>query len=711
VKNKTFLFLCILLISLLKNSNVYAGEDEPKEIEVNVKESRLGARQTSTSEVKISREQIDALPQGDQAGISKVVANSAPGVIAGPTGQLFFRGTYEGSVQYQIDGIELPDLPTARFGEIFPTQNIERIEVISGGFPAEYGERLGGIINVIPRSGATEHEGTVEVSYGSYDTWSPVATYSGATEDGSLHYFTSASYTQSSRGLNTPEPSSDTQIGRGGEQAIHDKSYGNNELIKLDWLVSDDNKVSFLFLNSDRLMQIPNFPGSFSPASPLFSAGDGYGNSPYRYVPSYTNDTQTENTDYLAVSWKHTFSETAFLQVTPYWKNAYIGVGSDLGNDLAGVQTGQVYSSFSQDRTINNYGLRADLTKILDSHRVKTGIFLETAGSSGSFNIVTATDNPGNQATYSQSPSLTMNQEALYLQDDYSPTPSLVINAGLRANFTQRTLSDSGQVSDLSIQPRLGSIYALTSTTQLHGYVGVLYHNAPPEDLRAAFNAVNGSASPTPYDIKSENARYYELGLNQELPHKQNLGMTLYYREATDWLDDAQLLYTYLSQPINFAFGYAEGAELQLRGPVSERIDYIFNYSYSIAQVRGMTGGLFTGEDFTTGFSNLDTSQYHTVNTSWIWHNEKWAATVQGLYGSGLPTGSNNSVMLPGHLTFDMGASYEIKKPDQRLADWKFSLDILNIFDNPYPITVANGLTGSQYSSGRQYFVRVASRF
>jgi outer membrane receptor protein involved in Fe transport len=60
---------------------------------------------------------------------------------------------------------------------------------------------------------------------------------------------------------------------------------------------------------------------------------------------------------------------------------------------------------------------------------------------------------------------------------------------------------------------------------------------------------------------------------------------------------------------------------------------------------------------------------------------------------------------LPSHLSFDLSAGYEFA--GSFWEQWKVSGDIFNIFNNVYPITIANGFNGSHYAAGREFFIRL----
>ena len=82
------------------------------------------------------------MPQGDTASLPKLLYTTNAGMVEGPFGQVFTRGNHA-NLQYQIDGIQLPDSTGGSFGEAFATTNIDHMDVITGGLPAEFGTRLG----------------------------------------------------------------------------------------------------------------------------------------------------------------------------------------------------------------------------------------------------------------------------------------------------------------------------------------------------------------------------------------------------------------------------------------------------------------------------------------------------------------------------------------------------------------------------------------
>ena len=694
-----------------------------KEMVVEVKaKRRLIHTSASTSSTEINQEEIRKLPQGSEISLPKLLASTNPGVVQGAFGQLFFRGNHA-NIQYQIDGVQLPESPSNTFGQAFSPRNIDHMEVITGGIPAEYGMRLGAVVNILTKSGPEKPEGELELNYGSYNTTTPHLLYGGTNESGSLRYFLSLNYNRTDRGLDTPQPESVDNQFQGGKESIHNTATGNGEFARVDWQADNSNKFVFSTFHSYTGYQIPNYPSSFSPSMPYFSSTyvDPFGNEPenhnghthgiYNYTPSDTDDRHSERNFYAQAAWKHTFSERSFLQLAPYYKFSQVIVEPDPANDLftsatgANPIAGASPTSFAQNRRVNNLGLKGDYSlRPNDSHLIKTGFQVQASRSDGFFSIQRDLNTPA----FSNSDPYLGYFESAYVQDDIKLAKPLILNVGLRFDATQFEFSNV-YTSDYLFQPRVGLNYMVSDSTKIHAYYGKLFQPAPLENLRTTFN--HFEPDPTPYDIKAEKADYFELGVAHQLLEKQVVSLTGYYKDGVNILDDAQLLRTPIAQPFNFATGFAYGAELSVKGKLTEDWSDFLNYSYQIAKGKGISGGIWTGDAPTgTDYQTMDHVQEHKANAGLTYNKNHFWWTLLGLYGSGLRTGENNSRALPAHFTMDTTVGYEFHG-DSWFSNFRISSDVVNIFDNVYPVTIANGFNTSHYAAGRQYFIRIAKLF
>jgi hypothetical protein len=118
----------------------------------------------------LPREQINRIP--GSRGDALTAVRSLPGVGnafgagSGP-GLLVIRGSAPEDSKITIDGIEVPVLYHF-FGlqSVLPSELIENIEFLPGGFGAEQGRSTGGVINVVTRGGAVpDATGFAEVSF------------------------------------------------------------------------------------------------------------------------------------------------------------------------------------------------------------------------------------------------------------------------------------------------------------------------------------------------------------------------------------------------------------------------------------------------------------------------------------------------------------------------------------------------------------------
>ncbi len=632
-------------------------------------------------------------------------------MVEGPFGQIFARGNHA-NLQYQIDGIQLPDSTGGSFGEAFATANIDHMDVLTGGLPSEFGTRLAGVVNIVTKSGTTTPGGNIGLSYGSYNQLTPFANYGGSDASGDFHYFLSTSNTYTDRGLDTPNPAVPTDDSQGGSEAVHDQSYGSNQFVKFDWVADNTNKLALIGFSENKFYQIPNYPSSFGPDSPFFNTyTDPYGNGPFNYVPNGTNDTQSESNKYVEFAWKHAFGDNSFLQIAPYWKQSNVVFTNDLADDLMATTLFQTTGdSFSEDRTSNNLGIQADYTlRADDNNLIKAGVQAVWTQSFGPVNVVFVDSTGGSPVTTTSEDDSTDNgyQEGVYLQDDLTLAKWLVLNAGVRVDATQFVFPDTTS-NDSLVEPRVGLNILPTEETKIHFFYGKLFMPAPAENLRDTFNNL-GQGQLTPYDIKAEKDDYYEAGISQQAGDHL-FTLTGYYKDAVDMLDETQLLNTAIAQPYNFEKGYAYGVEVTVNGKIDSQWSDFANYSYEIAKGEGLAGGIFAIPGAAYGSSDyqfLDHCQIHTVNGGLTYNPGDLWITAEGLFGGGLSTGDNNSLRLPSHFTMDATVGYAFKK-ESGLQGLKASLDVLNLFDNPYTIFIANGFNGNHFEAGRQIIFRLS---
>ena len=90
----------------------------------------------------------------------------APGVVdALGTGNPSINGAGLAENRYFVDGLDVTDPATGTLESTLPVDFLQEVDIKTGGFGPEYGGALGGILNVVTRSGSNELHGSV---YGFY---------------------------------------------------------------------------------------------------------------------------------------------------------------------------------------------------------------------------------------------------------------------------------------------------------------------------------------------------------------------------------------------------------------------------------------------------------------------------------------------------------------------------------------------------------------
>lgn len=81
------------------------------------------------------------------------------------TGNVRVFGGVESDNVFLIDGLNTTDPLTGTFGTNFNFDAIQEVSIQTGGFEAEYGQALGGVVNLVTKSGGNAFSGALDVRY------------------------------------------------------------------------------------------------------------------------------------------------------------------------------------------------------------------------------------------------------------------------------------------------------------------------------------------------------------------------------------------------------------------------------------------------------------------------------------------------------------------------------------------------------------------
>ncbi len=624
----------------------------------------------------ITSRNIQTLP--GNASLAKVV-ETVPGIVPFSYGEPVSHGFH--GITYEIDGIPLPQTAGSYFSEIIDPRDINRLEVFTGSFPAEFGgQRQGGVVDLLTRRASDisgSAGGTVTLYGGSYATGG--VSFNQSAGGGDFRAFFGGNLFRSSRGLDSPTVVAD-----------HDNSNQDDGFLRLLLSPNSRDTWAFDYGVQNAAFQIPINTNQNDPNDSNWS------------VPG-TDDVQHEYARFANLTFSRLSADNqGYFQISPWWASGRIQYLPDPAADLAGASQSSTY----QDRYSNFLGIAATWFRGNDRNSFKAGYNASVQNATSQFSFLFIDPKTGLLAPpFTDNTAQRGSNTGLYAQDKYSVTSGITINAGLRYDHS------TGFTSGDQISPRIELNLQADQNDVVHFYYGRLYAAPLLEDVRRSAVVIGGGTTLPVYDLKPERDSIYEAGIGHTFTPMLSGSINLWSRYVTDALDTTQLGQTPLFTLFNSAQGLAQGMELSLKGHAYNGNSYFLSYGASLSMAKGISGGTFLfPTDALQGANEWaleDHDQTNTINTAYTWNLSSSGrfVTVQALYGSGFPEQFENGTgRLPVH--WEIGASYG--QPASRHAlGWE--IDGNNLLNNIYPIKLDNGFNSTQYAQGRSIIFKVTA--
>jgi hypothetical protein len=668
-----------------------------------------------SSVYSLDREQIHELPRGDSQSVNEILATQ-PGFVYDAFGNLFARGNHA-NIQYQLDGVPLPDSVSGLFGGFLSPKLIDGMEVLTGGLGVEYGERLSAVVNLNSRRPPDEGEGEIELQAGSHATLSPSLLY--GKRMGSWSVLAGGSYRTTDRALDPAVPDLVQHAGGDEERAF----------LKVEYDASNRTHVTLLGAYAHNFYRIP-IDTTVGPLDPSLPNGgrtlDQYGNGPAPFFPSGTDQTENERDGFALLSVRHDFDPRASLRVALSYRHSYgflfgdalrsLGPTQDpCSTDAAGSTTCATASDVA--RTADHLvGYAEQLWRVGEDHVVKVGGQVDQLFATSDYTAYTRSD-----ALQGPDPALTVRGTdashattgGVYLEDRATFGP-LVVTGGVRLDFQRVSFVGNPETAfDVGFGPRLGIAYSVSSDTVVHAFAGLLWQPPPVLDAPAAARILGLVPPGTAigYDLKPEKDRYAEVGIESRVIPELTLKLIGWGKLTDHQLDDVGVGSTNLISPYNFRDGRAGGIEASAILVLGRRFQAFANGTLQKAMGRLIESAqyLFGPEDLANdGWQFLDHDQRWKASAGATFKESGWRLSSLFEYGSGLRTGPGNNQHVPGHVRVDLGAGYEFRGLPTRPA---VAVDLVNLFDARYAYRINNGFNGSHWAPGRSIFARVSASF
>jgi Carboxypeptidase regulatory-like domain/TonB-dependent Receptor Plug Domain len=532
-----------------------------------------------------------------------------PGWIYEGNAVLHPRGS-EYQTQFVVDGMPLTDNRSPSFGPEVEADDVESMSIYTAGFPAEFGRKMGGVIELNTRRNPDPGlHGQLVLSGGSYDT----AQGYGRVQDtwGKNTIGATASGSMTSHYLNPVVPENYTNDGTTGDFSL--KYEGN-------------------FTARDRLtLGVRHALSRFEIPNELIQQEAG----------------QLQNGGNLetmgTATYSHIFSTDMLAAVN--------GMVRDTANNLKSNELSTPVIA-TQNNDFREGYFKAALSIHHGNQEWRTGVESDNTFLNEDFSYVITDPDDFDDGT---PPELTFTQNRPDLEqsafvEDLIRLGKWTVRAGLRWDHYQLLLNEH------AFSPRLSvGRYFPSAKIVVHASYDRIFQTPSFENILISSSSEVTSLNPEVLrlPVAPSKGNYYEGGISKAFADKVRLDINVYRRNVNNFADDDQLLNTGVSYPIAFDKAVIYGAEGKLDVVRLGKLTGYASYSYMVGNVwYPVTGGLFLGDDVTDALSQTSghfpnsQDQRNTVRTRFQYQliRRMWAAG--GLsYGSGLP--------------FEYGGTYE----------------------------------------------------
>jgi hypothetical protein len=528
------------------------------------------------------------------------LVNQQPGWLYEANGVLHPRGS-EYDVQYVFDGLPLTQNRSPAFAPEFDADDVESMRVLTATFPAEYGRKLGGVVEVTTVKDVPDGlHGQFDINGGSFSSISSSAAVSYAFGENRFSITGNGFHTD--RYLDPPVLENFTNSGNaGGFSTSYERDF------------SDGDRLRFTIIHNAVRFLVPN--------------------ELVQQEAGQRQDITNEETS-GQVFFQHPISPNLFLTLS--------GSVRDASADLASnpLSTPVI---ISQSRGYREGYARADLAGHKGHHNWKTGVdsFFTPVYEGLAYTITDPSQfDPGTQQQFQFADRKWDIEPSAYVQDEVH-LRNWNISAGLRFDHYAFVVHESAW------SPRLGvSRYLPSLNLLLHASYDRVFQTPAMENLLLASSPQLNAIDPVVLRLPVRPARgnYYEVGATKTVSGKLRIEANVFRRDFHNYPDDDTLLDTGVSFPIAFSRARIFGEELRLEVPEWWRFSGYLSYSNQSGIGNGpITGGLFLGSDAAGVVTNVNQfavsqDQRNTARARVRFQAERrvWVA-MSAQYGSGLP--------------------------------------------------------------------------
>jgi hypothetical protein len=620
------------------------------------------------------------------------VVNTQPGWLLEANGILHPRGS-EYQVQYVVDGLPITDNRSPSFAPEIEADDVRSMSILTGGYPAEYGRKLGGVIEVVTAGDVRRgFHGSVVASAGSFGTAGGYVTtqygWGRNTVSGS------ANLAHTDRYLDPPVEENFTNSGTGSNVAAHfEREFSVADRLGL---IVRHGRATFLVPNERRQED----------------AGQRQDRNSHETVGQF--------------SYQHIFPANVLADVRGLIRDLSAGLSS---NPLATPILAR------QDRGFRELYLKGTVTAHRGRHEWKTGVDAELGAIRENFGYA-ITDpgqfDPATPALFDFADRRRDREQALFVQDQVR-MGAWTMNAGVRWDRYHLV------VDETAVSPRLGVAWSWPAANLVvRASFDRAFQTPAIENLLLASSSTVEllGENVVRLPVRPSRGNFYEAGVSKAIFGNARVDVSFFRRDMDDFADDDLLLNTGVSFPTAFQKARVTGTEVKLEIPHWRAVSGFVSYGNMVGVGHlPITGGLFLDDDAASALGSTDRfplsqDQRNTVRGRITWQiSPRASAALSASYGSGLPVefvGNRDDAvaqygrrivdrvdfergrMLP-FASLDASTGVTLVKSDKRTV--RIQADLLNLTNRLNVVNFAGLFSGTAIAPPRSVAVRLRAEF
>jgi outer membrane cobalamin receptor len=505
------------------------------------------------------------------------LVNTQPGWLLEANGSLHPRGS-EYQTQYVIDGLPLTDNRSPSFGTEIEADDVQSMSIYTANIPAEYGRKLGGVVEVVtakdPRTG---FHGKAVLAGGSF-----------GTGDG----YVSAQYTRKKDtfGVTADGAMTDRFLNPPVEQNYSNRATTGDFSARYERDFTDHDRLGLIVRHGFSRFEVPN--------------------EQLQQAAGQRQDRGNFETMGI-LSYQHIFTPNVLGDLRFMARDNTVTLTSNgLSTPIIAFQNRGFREEYFKGSVSAHHGIQ----------EWKAGFELDFASIHERFNdaITDATQfAPGTPAAFSFLGNGRDREQSGFVQD-LIRLGKWTASAGLRWDHYQLLVNQN------AVSPRLGiARYIPAADLVVHVSYDRVFQTPAFENLllssSAAVVALNPNVLRLP--VKPSHGNYYEVGATKGFFGQVKLDVNYFRRYSDNFADDDLVLNTGVSFPIAFRKAVVYGAEGKLEIPRLGKLNGFVSYSYMVGSTYlPVTGGLFLGDDAASALSRA---------TGRFWNSQDQRNTVR----------------------------------------------------------------------------------